>query len=59
MKEKFSEKGVEILESGIHRSENGIFIRFDARIGPTPMKMLEETNFGFLNSRVIPIPGTE
>ena len=57
IKEKLSEKGVTIMETGIHRSDNGTFIRFDARIEPISGKMLEETNFGFLNCRVIPILG--
>ena len=58
IKEKFSEKGVAILEIGIHRSNNGTFIRFDARIEPTSEKMLEEANFGFLNYQLILILGT-
>ena len=57
MKDKFDEKGISIFEFGIHRSIEGTFIRFDARIGPTSGKLLEETNFGFANCRVIPIFG--
>ena len=35
IKDKFFQKGVTILEFGIHRSVDETFIRFDARIGPT------------------------
>ena len=58
IKDKFAEKGFTIFEFGIHRSAVGTFIRFDARIGPTSGKLLEKTDFGFSNCRVIPIFGS-
>ena len=43
IKEKLDEKGVQIQEVYIHRSENGIFTRCDACIGPVPGRLIEET----------------
>jgi hypothetical protein len=59
IKDKFAQKSVRILEISIHRSVNGIFIRSDARIEPTIGKFLDETDFGFVNCRVIPIFASE
>jgi hypothetical protein len=55
IKEKLDEKGVQVQEVYIHRSENGIFTRCDARIGPVPGRLIEETEFGFQNCRVLPM----
>jgi hypothetical protein len=58
IKDKFAEKGFTIFEFSIHRSAVGTFIHFDARIGPTSGKLLEKTDFGFSNCRVIPMFGS-
>ena len=57
IKDKFDEKGILIFGFGIHRSIEGTFIIFDARIGPTSGKLLEGTNFGFADCRAIRIFG--
>ena len=59
IKDKFSEKAIKIHEVCLHRSIEGTFIRFDARIDPTSGRYLRETDFGFLNCEVIPIFGRE
>ena len=57
IKDKFAVKGVTIFEFCIHRSVTGTFIRFDAHIGPTTGKFLENTDFEFSNCRVISLIG--
>ena len=57
VKEKLEDKELKVLDTYIQRSVNGVFTRCDVKIEAVEGTQIDETNFQFINCRVIPLYG--
>ena len=57
LRQKLLAKKLKVLDCGVHRSSNGIFIRCDVAIEPVKKKFFEAINFEFGHCQAVPIYG--